>query len=121
MILISVGTEAAELRVGGDSYQDKLITEAREMHQLVEIENPVDKRIERIVVVPYDVFQAGELFPLVLNSVHWTTHEEVIRRELLFQEGDVWDQDLAEESARNLRSYLFVSVGRIVAVRGATP
>jgi hypothetical protein len=37
------------------------------------------------------------------NDVHVMTREEVIRRELLFKEGDPYDQRLVDESARHLR------------------
>jgi hypothetical protein len=37
------------------------------------------------------------------NDVHMLTREEVIRRELLFQEGAPYDQRLVDESARHLR------------------
>jgi len=37
------------------------------------------------------------------NDVHVLTREEVIRRELLFKEGDPYDQRLVDESARHLR------------------
>jgi hypothetical protein len=37
------------------------------------------------------------------NDVHILTREEVIRRELLFKEGDPYDQRLVDESARHLR------------------
>jgi hypothetical protein len=39
----------------------------------------------------------------VANDVHVMTREEVIRRELLFKEGDPYDQRLVDESARHLR------------------
>jgi hypothetical protein len=37
------------------------------------------------------------------NDIHVLTREEVIRRELLFKEGDPYDQRLVDESARHLR------------------
>ncbi len=39
----------------------------------------------------------------IANDVHILTREEVIRRELLFKEGDPYDQQLVDESARHLR------------------
>jgi outer membrane protein assembly factor BamA len=38
------------------------------------------------------------------NSLHMVTREEVIRRELLFHEGDLYEQKVIDESERNLRS-----------------
>ena len=42
------------------------------------------------------------------NDVHVLTREEVIRRELLFKEGDPYDQRLVDESARHLRRLGFI-------------
>ncbi|MBD3257723.1 hypothetical protein GF377_04765 [candidate division GN15 bacterium] len=46
----------------------------------------------------YDAF----LFKLA-NNLHIVTREKVIRRELLFETGDRYDQEIALETARNLR------------------
>jgi hypothetical protein len=42
------------------------------------------------------------------NDVHIMTRDEVIRRELLFKEGDPYDQKLIDESARHLRRLSFI-------------
>jgi hypothetical protein len=42
------------------------------------------------------------------NDVHVLTREDVIRRELLFHEGDPYDQRLVDESARHLRRLGFI-------------
>jgi hypothetical protein len=50
---------------------------------------------------------AGELAETagkIANDLHILTREEVIRRDLLFKEGDPYDQRLIDESARHLRS-----------------
>ena len=44
----------------------------------------------------------------IANDVHVLTHEDVIRRELLFKEGDPYDQRLVDESARHLRRLDFI-------------
>ena len=44
----------------------------------------------------------------IANDVHVLTREEVIRRELLFKEGDPYDQRLVDESARHLRRLGFI-------------
>jgi hypothetical protein len=54
---------------------------------------------------------AGEFAQTVrklANDVHVLTREEVIRRELLFKEGDDYDQKLIDESARHLRKLGFI-------------
>ena len=54
---------------------------------------------------------AGELAQTVgrlANQVHVLTREDVVRRELLFNEGDPYDQRLVDESARHLRRLGFI-------------
>jgi hypothetical protein len=40
----------------------------------------------------------------VANKIHWVTREDIVRRELLFKEGELWDPLKALESERNLRA-----------------
>ncbi|HLV20433.1 MAG TPA: hypothetical protein VKZ49_06120, partial [Polyangiaceae bacterium] len=47
-------------------------------------EAPAGKRIERVDVVALDVFEDRDPAPKLLNVLHVTTRERVIRRELLF-------------------------------------
>ena len=42
------------------------------------------------------------------NDVHVLTREEVIRREILFKEGEPYDQQLVDETARHLRKLGFI-------------
>jgi outer membrane protein assembly factor BamA len=51
-----------------------------------------------------------------LNRFHAKTRTSVIRRELLFQEGDLLDQDLLDESERNLRSFSFLTDVSVEAI-----
>ena len=54
---------------------------------------------------------AGELAQTagkIANSLHVLTREDVIRRELLFKEGDPYDQRVVDESARHLRNLGFI-------------
>ncbi len=44
----------------------------------------------------------------IANDVHIQTREDVIRNELLFKEGDLYDQRLIDESARHLRRLGFI-------------
>jgi len=48
------------------------------------------------------------------NKLHVVTREEVIRRELLFREGDLYSQELVDESERNLRGLKVIYHVRIV-------
>lgn len=64
--------------------------------------------IDSITITTYDIFTPKEaersgLFRLT-NALHVTTNENVVRRELLFHVGDVYDSARVAESARNLRA-----------------
>lgn len=78
-------------------------------------------RISEVHVVPKPVFDLadpdlgkrfGWAYRLV-NDLHSTTHPEVIRRELLFAEGDCYDPLLLRDSERLLRSSRFISEAEI--------
>lgn len=69
--------------------------------------------IEKIIIERHPVFdpvtEKGDEFPYSwANKLHMLTNERLIRKELLFREGEGFDLELAEESARNLRSYDFI-------------
>jgi outer membrane protein assembly factor BamA len=66
-------------------------------------------RIGRILITRKNIFDPSDpkenYWPYRLaNKLHMVTREEVIRRELLFQEGDLYSQQLIDESERNLRA-----------------
>jgi hypothetical protein len=103
---------------GGGAYQDNLMNQTLSSDHYRVDPNPDGKRIEKIVIVRYDVILHQDLWPEFFNVFHSTTQEEVIERELLFKEGDQWNTLTVQESARNIRNYLLVAVGQIVPVRG---
>ncbi len=95
------------------------------------------KPIERIDVVSLDVFEDRDVMPKaaeerpwakktlttsrnIANSVHWTSRDFTIRREVLFSVGDPYKRILAEETARNLRSLSQLSAVVIVPVKSKT-
>ena len=51
----------------------------------------------------------------LMNVVHIQTQESFIRRELLFEEGECYDQFLATESERLLESYSFLTNARVTS------
>ena len=69
------------------------------------LEPPV---IRRIVVHTRNVFDSTEagqnFFFRLANAIHFTTQPSVVRHELLFREGEPYDQAKVDESLRNLRS-----------------
>jgi len=82
---------------------------------------PEGKLIEEIQVVTLEVFDERDPVPDFVNALHATTGEPVIRRELLFQEGEPYRSSFAHETARNLRSIQQLSVVLVVPVKGSRP
>lgn len=71
------------------------------------------QKIDRIVIDVYDVFETDDpaedtTLYSIANSVHMRTREAIVRREVLFREGDPYDAALLEETERNLRDLPFV-------------
>ncbi len=106
-----------QLASADESYQQTLIQEVQSRSQLSMDPQPQGKIIEKVIIASHDVIDERDPWPLFLNAVHSTTREDVIRRELLFAEGEPWSDRLILESERNLRKNLFVSIARVVACR----
>ncbi|HWZ93136.1 MAG TPA: hypothetical protein VNW92_29960, partial [Polyangiaceae bacterium] len=82
---------------------------------------PEGKLIEDIQIATMDVFDERDPVPDLVNILHTTTRTRVIRRELLFDEGSRYQARLADESARNLRELVQLSIVLIVTAQGSTP
>jgi len=82
---------------------------------------PDGKLIEGVQIVTLDVFDERDPMPDFVNVLHATSSEAVIRRELLFGEGEPYRTAFAHETARNLRSLKQLSVVLIVPVQGSRP
>jgi hypothetical protein len=74
-------------------------------------------RIRRIRIESENVFQDAETLFLgrIADAIHGTTRADVIRRELLFSEGDLLDPAKLVETERNLR---LLGLFRTVAISG---
>jgi hemolysin activation/secretion protein len=77
--------------------------------------------IDRIEIVVEDVFEdEGQTYDFwayrLANHLHIDTHEEVIRQELLFREGESLDEEALAQTERNLRALPFLRDARIDAV-----
>jgi len=74
-------------------------------------------RIDIEVVEVFDLSKPGEdrWFHRAVNSLHIASRDSVIRRELLFREGDVLNADLLAESERNLRALPFLRAAEVTA------
>jgi outer membrane protein assembly factor BamA len=84
-------------------------------------EAPDGKRIAYVQVVRDDVFVEDEIWPTWWNVFHGLTREHIVRRELLFDEGDAYTTARIEETMRNLRGMLIFALVRITAVKTKDP
>ncbi len=83
--------------------------------------NPEGKIIERIEVMPLDVIEPRDPAPQWVNLFHATTRKYVVRREMLLREGDRYQQVLVDETIRNLRRLVQLSLVIVVPTVGTTP
>lgn len=94
--------------------------------------SPEGKRIERIDTFRLEVLEDRDPIPddvlgikarKIANGLHFVSNDFVIRRQVLLQEGESYQQVLIDETARNMRGSmpLQVSVVIIVPVQGSTP
>ncbi len=77
------------------------------------------QRIRRITIEIKDVFEDQDdlgSFYRTVNSLKINTKEDVVRRELLFKEGDLYDPFLIQESERFLRSLPFLRRVKITPI-----
>jgi len=76
-------------------------------------------RIGKISVRVLDVFTPEEAargwFYRTANAIHVETREAVIRKFLLFREGDSYDPTRLDETERNLRSFGFLTLASVTA------
>ncbi len=88
-------------------------------------EPTTDLRFGQVRFVTNSIFSPDEvehaagplgLMRRVMNGVHVDTREQVLRRELLFAPGDVYDPALLDETARNLRSLGYLNNIEVIAV-----
>ncbi len=103
------------------AYEQETIDEVLRALRAVRDLNPEGKIIERIDVVPLDVFEPRDPVPLWLNVFHATTRRTVVRREMLLSEGQPYQQTLIDETIRNLRRLPELSLVLVVATAGSTP
>jgi len=82
-------------------------------------------RIGRVTIDNGDVFSAEEvddvggaerLLRRGMNGLHIKTREHILRRELLFATGDIYDPEALAETERNLRNLGFLNQVTVVAV-----
>ena len=102
-------------------YEQATIDDALEYFAAEAEPKPSGKRIERIDIVRLDVLEERDPYPRFFNVFHVTTRDWVIRRELLFKKGQVYDQQRINETERNLRGRRQLSLVLIIALKGSKP
>ncbi|NOZ85424.1 MAG: BamA/TamA family outer membrane protein [Deltaproteobacteria bacterium] len=120
-ILSATFLQAFETAKAGQ-YEDDLAGNALKETCLEIEDSPGGKIIEGIILVRYPVVGKNDPWPKLLNMFHVTTRDKIIRQELLFHEGERYDESTVRESARNLRAMpMIFSMVRILAVKGSAP
>ncbi len=76
------------------------------------------RSIRNIRIIVRDIFDEKDIgLPYrAANSIKVNTKEDIVKRELLFKEGDVYDPFVIQESGRNLRSLPFLREIDIIEV-----
>lgn len=105
-------------------YEEQTIQDVLQKLNLSRESSPEGKLVERVEIVPLDVFEPRDELPTWLNVFHVTTRKNVIRREVLLHEGDRYEQALVDDTVRDLRRLPGVpqlSAVLIVAAQGSAP
>jgi hypothetical protein len=105
-------------------YEQQTLTGVMEELRLSPDPAPEGKMIERVEVLPLDVFEQRDVLPRWLNVFHATTRKSIVRHEVLLREGDRYQQAVVDDTIRNLRRLPGVpqlSVVLVVAASGSTP
>jgi outer membrane protein assembly factor BamA len=102
------------------AYEREAVDEVLAKHVLAIDPSPGDKRIGSIQIVNLEVFSEKDGFLEWFNIFHRTTRDEIIRRELLFRTGAMWNQELIDETLRNIRDPFLSNVVVILPVKSTT-
>jgi len=113
-------------------YEKETIRRALEELKLEVDPAPENKTIERIDTIRLEVLEDRDPIPdklvgvpvrKIANSLHYTTRDWIVRREMLLKEGDQYVQVTVDETARNMRSRmpLQISLVVIIPVKGSAP
>lgn len=80
---------------------------------------PEGKTVESIETLRLDPIEDRDPAPLALNLAHVTTKEDVVKHEVLLRVGEPYRKVLADESARNLRRFAYMTIIIAVPLRGS--
>jgi len=113
-------TSAAKLDLA-KKYEEELIVWALKQTGLERDPDPTGKIIDRIEIVREDIIAESDPWPNFFNWVHVKSRDHVARQEMLVKPGQVYDAQLVQESARNLRQLFILAVVRTVPCRSSKP
>lgn len=113
-------------------YEKETIKNALEATGLTIDPAPDGKVVDRVDIIRLEVLEPRDPVPenvigikvrKIGNSLHYTSRDFIIRREMLVKEGDKFEQVLVDETARNMRGRmpLQVSIVIIVPVKTTDP
>ncbi|WP_224247407.1 BamA/TamA family outer membrane protein [Hyalangium gracile] len=112
---------APEVGASARGYEETLVEWGLAQHGREVEPSPEGQRLEAVLVSAEDVVAQSDPYPNFLNIFHVRTREEVIRREVLLEPGAPYSDELAQETARNLRKLGIFSAVRVVPVKGTAP
>ena len=103
------------------SYERESIDDALKARDATIDDSPEGKTIEGVDVEALDVIEKRDPAPGFLNYFHARSRPYVIEREVLLGVGDRYRQALVDETARNLRDLIQLSLVVVVPMRGSAP
>jgi outer membrane protein assembly factor BamA len=96
-----------------ERFEERYISLAYAKHNLEPEPHPQGKEITQIIIERGEAIDEYDLYPQFMNIFHPMTKEYVIRQELLFEVGDLYDEEIIKESGRNLRALFIFNVAVI--------
>jgi hypothetical protein len=106
------------------SYERDAIDDALEYLHAVEDHAPEGKIVEGFDIITLEVFEKRDLVPgvtTIFNVFHATTKPYVIEREILLRRGEPFRQPLVDDTIRNLRGLVQLSLVLTLATKGSGP
>jgi hypothetical protein len=103
------------------SYEQQALDRALALRSLELEPAPEGKILRTIHVVNQDVFAENEGLLTWLNTLHRTTREDVIEREVILRPGQIWDEAVIEDSTRRLRDPRFTTLVVMMPVKAPEP
>lgn len=121
MIAMSLTTSARADKQAYSKYEQETIDEVLKDQKAHVDPAAKGKVVEAIDVVPLEVFEKRDPVPGFVNIFHATSKKYVIDRQVLLRPGQPYDQEIADESARNLRSNAQLSLVIVLPIVGSRP